>query len=414
MPPKTILIARKLALTPAFVLAGLAGAAAAQQSMPTVGPSGGGERRIHTSVHVRALYDSAVSRGTLAGGPPGAIRRADVLYSPGVDADIVLPVGRLYTYLQGSAGYEFYQRQSKFNRERLDLRGGGGAQVGPCTAGVALGWSRGRTQTEDLTLGVRNNVQESRTAALQTQCMPLAGIVTTLVVDYSDTNNSAVNGVVDSNTTGVNGSIGYGNRRLGTLSVVGQYQTTNYERDNSLPSIMSADGIDVWNVGLQYQREVGNRLVGRIGVGYGRVKTQAGSARDNSTMTADVGLTYAVSSRLHAGLSYSRNASSTIIEGIDYILNDQAQVSLNYSLTPRISTNAALGWTKRRYQGEVDPRLLGTPRNEEIVRVSTGVSVRVGRRSTLSLDAQYQDRNTDVPTLSFDSVRVGVTAATSF
>lgn len=406
-------IARKLALAPAFVLAGVGAAASAQQSMPTVGPTGGGERRIHASVHVRALYDSAVSRGSLSGAP-GAIRRADVLYSPGVDADIVLPVGRLYTYLQGSAGYEFYQRQSKFNQERLDLKGGGGARIGPCTAGVALGWNRGRTQTEDLTLGVRNNVQETRTAALQTQCMPLAGIATTLVVDYSDTNNTAVSGVVDNETVGVNGSIGYGNRRLGTLSVVGQYQTTDYSRDNTLPGLMSADGIDVWNVGLQYQREVGNRLEGRIGVGYGRVKTRAGTTRDNSTMTADVGLNYAVSSRLRAGLSYSRNASSTIIEGIDYILNDQAQATVAYSLSPRLSANAAVGWTKRRYKGEVDPLLLGTPRNEEIVRVSTGVSMRVGRRSTLSLDAQYQDRNTDVPTLSFDSVRVGVTAATSF
>ena len=89
-------------------------------------------------------------------------------------------------------------------------------------------------------------------------------------------------------------------------------------------------------------------------------------------------------------------------------------LNASYRLSERIRTTLGAGYTRRSYKGQVDPRSLGAPTQEEIWSVRSGVSMTVGRLATVSLDAQYQDRSADVQDLSFDSVRVGVTTSVLF
>jgi hypothetical protein len=390
--------------------AGLASAAAAQPSMPSVGPTGGPERRVDFSLRAAAVYDSAVPRRNV--GPAATDRRReDVLYSPSAGVDVVLPLGRFYTFAQGDVGYEFYQSDPKLNSDRIDVVAGAGGKVGPCGGSVSGSWARGRTRSEDLTLGFTDNVQESQSISGQLQCAPVAGLTFGGGAAYAESNNTAARGVVDSESVSLNGFIGYQNRALGSVSLIAQYQDTDNMRSGLVP-IVQSPGIEVSNVGLQYERPIGRRLLGRIGLGYGTVKSPG--LPDNDSLTADVALTYTPSSRLTARLSYRRYASSTIIEGVDYVLNEQFRGDLTYNLTSRISLRAGADWLERSNRGQIDPNLVGAPSNEEVVRATAGVSAKIGQRSTISLDAQYQDRRADVPALSFDSVRVGLVASTSF
>ena len=106
--------------------------------------------------------------------------------------------------------------------------------------------------------------------------------------------------------------------------------------------------------------------------------------------------------------------SSTLLAGVDYVLLDSAEAQITYRFSPRLEGRIGAGWSDRSYRGRIDPALVGSASEEEIVRGEAGLLLRVGRQSTISLDAEYQDRQTNIPELSFDAVRAGVTLSTSF
>jgi hypothetical protein len=382
--------------------------------MPSSGPSGGTARRVDVALQVSASYDSAVSRPDASGTAGVSRREDDILYSPNAALDIVYPVGRIYTFAQGTAGYEFYHRNPKLNSDRIDLTGGVGGSLGACGGSLIVGWARGQTRTEELTLGFVENVQESTSFAVQAQCAPVAGLTASLGVSYSETENTAPRGVRNSEGSGVNASIGYTNRSLGSVALFGSYQESDYSQTSvgPTPPPPMSPGIKTYNAGLQYERPLGRKLLGRVALGYGLVKTPG--LPDNENLTADIALNYQPTARVSTSFVYRRNASSTFIEGTDYILNDQVQADVSYNLSSRLRARLGAGWTQRSYRGRIDPRLVGAASEEEVVRLSSGLLVSVGRRATISLDAQYLDRRTDVPALSYDSIRVGVTASTSF
>lgn len=388
--------------------------AMAQSPMPEVGPDGGPAKRTDIDLRARVTYDSAVTRSNPLGPVGGPLRQWDVLYSPSAALDIVLPVGPLYAFTQGTVGYEIYQRNPKLTSTRLNLVAGTGGAVGPCTAEVVGNWARGQSRVEDLTLGVTQNEQETLGVSLRTQCASSAGLVGSASVRYNEVDNSAARGVTDNEGIGYDLSFGYGNAAVGTLQVIAQYQRTDYFYRNFPGPPPGGPGVDVTNFGLQYERPIGRRLLGRVGFGYSIIDVRDAPDGKNRSTTADVELTYVPNNRVSAVLTYARNASPSLLEGIDYILQEVASVEATYRLSPRLQTRIGAGWSDRAYKGQVDPTLRGSPSTEEIVRGSLGVSLRFGRRSTISLDGEYQDIRTDVPALSFDSVRGGLTVTTSF
>jgi hypothetical protein len=386
----------------------------AQTSMPAIGPEGGGGRRMNVEVRGRVLYDSAVTRSPPPGSPPGTLRQWDVLYSPGVSMDIVQPLGSFYTYVQGRAGYEFYQRNPKLNSTRLNLSTGAGGALGPCNLEVTGAWARGQIQVQDLTLGVTQNEQEVVSAGLQANCATSSGFFTQAGVQVTRVDNSAARGVVDNEGINYNAGAGYGNPALGTIQAIVQYQRSDYMYEDIPVGVVPSPGVDVVNYGLQYERPIGRRLLGRVGVGYSVVDVRSGTDDKNGSYTADVSLTYTPNRRVVGNLAYRRNASPSTLTGIDYILLESVDAQVTYRLTPRLQAQFGGSWTDRSYKGQIDPLLVGAPQNEEVVRGSLGVSLRVGRKSTISLDGAYQDRRTNVPELSYDSVQAGLTVATSF
>jgi hypothetical protein len=392
---------------------GLAYDAAAQPPIPSAG-QGAFDRHVTVSLQASATYDDGLSTTAASEGSPSSLRRSDVIYAPNAAVDISLPFGRVWTFAAGDIGYDFYQSDSDFNSSRIGLTAGASTTVGVCGASVTGNIARGQRGAEDLTRRVTRNISDSRSIALQAQCAPIAGFTTSAGVSYTNIRNSADAGVVDSEGTSFNGSIGYQNRALGSVQVVGQYARQDSRPKSPTPGIPTAPGTEIYNVALQYGRPIGRKLDGHVGAGYGNVVTRTAGVGDDSFLFADVGLNYRATSRLSADLSARRNASSTYLEGIDYILNTQVRAGLSYAVSPRLGTTLGLGWSKRRYKGQIDPAVIGALSEDEVFTVSAGLSYAVGDRSNVSLSASYQDRQANEVALSFESFRASIVASTSF
>ena len=405
----------------ALAVASLAwgGDAAAQASMPSNLAPTREPRRLDFSVDASTTYDSNAARGNQIAADTRGVRQSDVTYSANANVDALVPFGSVTTFLAGSVGYQGYARNSDRSSERIDLRGGGKTVLGFCGTSATAGVSRGKSRLEDLTLNVpANNRQTAINLGADLSCGLPGGIGGSLSYNHSETTNTSRTGVVDSQSDGVSVALGYRNPALGALSLVGGYQETSYSQTSTLGTPPPARRLETTNVGLQYERPIGRRLVGRVGVGYVTAKTRGATTTvtspDTEGLSADVSLSYRASPRLTTDISYRRNVTSTILAQSTYVLNEDYSFRASYRLTPRIQLSGGVTRATRTYGGDAPVPAAQRIDKDRNLTGFTSATVSIGQNSSLSLSAQYEDRKTNVTNLRYDSYRVGLTATTSF
>ena len=144
-----------------------AGTASAQLRAPTL-PSLG--RNLDIEVRAVANYDNNVARGSDFVATTKLLRPDDILYQPSVRADIVEPFGPAQIFLNGTAGYDFYQYNKNLRHQRADLTAGVSGRLGPCQGGLTGGYSTHQSDQADLPLGTTRNVQTSKSYGAQLSC----------------------------------------------------------------------------------------------------------------------------------------------------------------------------------------------------------------------------------------------------
>ena len=122
---------------------------AAQSVSSAIAP---GERIQDVDVSAETLYDSNVAASQIVGGLRRGIRQSDVIFEPAINFNIARPIGRETVYLQGSAGYDFYARNSILNRENLNIAPGVLAPIGLCQTSVVGNYSRAQSDLSELAL----------------------------------------------------------------------------------------------------------------------------------------------------------------------------------------------------------------------------------------------------------------------
>ena len=83
---------------------------------------------------VTAEFNSNVARSDAARAAARDLSRSDQRITPGLSVDLARNLGQTRLWLNGSAGYDFYRRNSQLNRERIGLESGIKQPVGPCRA----------------------------------------------------------------------------------------------------------------------------------------------------------------------------------------------------------------------------------------------------------------------------------------
>ena len=107
----------------------LAGAVLVASVGPSVGQASPGPNSEPVKVEADVVYDSNVAASSAALAAARGLAQADEIYTPSLDLNYVKQVGVDSFFLTGQAGYDFYQRNTILDRERLNAQSGFRAEV---------------------------------------------------------------------------------------------------------------------------------------------------------------------------------------------------------------------------------------------------------------------------------------------
>ena len=388
---------------------------AAAQTSPT------GGRNLTIGLKARAEYDSNVARGSRTLADTTGIRPDDIRYNLAASIDGSMPVGRQSVFLKGDVGYDFYQYNKSLKRERIELLAGSGLSLGPCRGSAIASYHRAIADEEDLTLAdSRSTVQQRTTVGLTESCGLIGNLGQSGSVQHSEITNSGARTLIGSQTTSVSGGLNYGTPTIGSVGLIGSYTQSHYDQPPTVAVAQTPD-VNIYSVGLQYSRPIGQRLNGSASISRYQVHREGGAApstalgtsSDNRGTSWSVGLNYRASSRLSTQISYVSSVGASTRIGAGFQKRQVEEISATYQLSPRLHALLAATSSKRDFPGATTS-VLGVASTEKRDSIRGNLAFDLGRKTKLSLDGRYDQVHTDVSLLDYSSYRIGLTASVSF
>ncbi|WP_309605722.1 outer membrane beta-barrel protein [Phenylobacterium sp.] len=400
---------RGLAATVALVGLMSAGAASAQLRAPTL-PSLG--RNLDIELRAAAIYDNNVARGSGFVATAKLLRPDDILYQPSIRANIVEPFGPAQIFLNGTAGYDFYEYNKTLRNRRADLTAGVSGGLGPCQGGLTAGYSTHQSDQGDLPLGTTKNLQTTKSYGAQMSCSEGRSLGEQISYQKADSTNDGGRGVVNSNQTGVNGGLSYNNKLIGSISLNGGYTKVEYVAPDPLAPPPPA-GYNSLNVGLSWSRPIGQRLNGSASISYSKTHSKQPGVSDYATWGGQGSLFYRINPRLQASLAYDRSIAPTVQQGFGFAILQSVSLDARYTLTRRLKTSFGARWYTRDYLNPTTARATDITRDNGN-ELSTGISMSLGKTASIALDVRRAVRNTNLTVFNYTDYRVGVTATKTF
>ncbi len=361
-----------------------------------------------TDIRVTAVtaYEDNVLRISDALPTPVGYARTDIRFAPAITVDIYRPLGRQGLFLNGSVGYDFYKRNKRLERERINLRGGADLRLGgDCAQHVEVGYGRNQSDLRDFFNATRlRNVEERKTFGFSANCNGVIGFKPGVSYDYENAKNSAVQrqqSDYHSHTFGA--SIGYVSPALGELSVYASYRMGTYPNRAIAPGIVQKEGIDVFNTGLRYSRSLGTRLQGSVSAGFTKVKPKLAGTAPFSGASYSANLTWAATNQLRSFFTAARSVNQSNALDNSYSVNDSFNLGASYAFNETLRANMAAGYVKRRF---TDSPLLGPSpfgRNDKSRVLSGGIDYSPPGRISMAFDMSESKKMSPVNLLNYNS-----------
>jgi hypothetical protein len=389
--------------------AALACCNAAQAQAPA--PTGGSIDRFVLDARAHATYDSNVAGGDDLVAGLRRLKQADTIYTVGATAAFRLPSSKYALFLTASADFDRHAQNSVLDADNYLVTLGGSTPIGPCAVSGTATYSHRLAQIQDLTVPVAKNIVDQEDANAGVTC-GRRGIFAGLNGGYSKlTNDASTATFIDSTTHNAAASLGYQNKNLGSLSLVGTYSKIDYDDP---PGVIAAasDGVKQSGIGVNYSRTIGNRLSGNAGVNYTWIKAD-GIPDTSSAFGAIVDLSYRASPRLNLALNYSLSNNASTAADAAYVRTGAFSLSGDYRLNSRVGLQAAFTKSRNDYRGGQALPVLQIRKSDDWT-VSGGGSMKIGRKVSLTFDASHTERKADLPQFNYRSDRVSVGITGSF
>jgi Uncharacterized protein conserved in bacteria (DUF2320). len=371
-------------------------------------------RRFDLGLHARVEHNSNVARSNSAQAAARGLSLSDTLFTPSATVDVFLPVGRRSVFLRGVAGYTFYEKNDKLNRERLDVSGGVNSPIlGPCQGVLTGGYSRGINQIDDPTL-IENveNIQDTKRLGLNVNCAGATGLglVASVSKDWTENSLDFLESS-DAERTSYMAGVSYSRPALGTLTVFGNRDETEY------PKRLLGGGYEMNSVGVTLERKLGARIQGSVTVAYASVEQKGLEALlghgDMHTNSYAADLTYRVSDRLRLQANLARSVTPASGFGRTYDLTESYRLAGDYDLGSRITVSVGASKVDREAGGVLpDPVLQLTDSTTK--SFSVAVRYRQSERLSFVLSGGREDRTTNSPEFDYENNRIGVSADLEF
>lgn len=365
--------------------------------------------RIDIQAVVTETYDSNVARSDAALAAARGVKQQDSITEPSIAVDILLPVSRQAVFLKGSAGYDFYGRNTILNSGRINLQGGVQALLRSCKATVAGGISYQQTDLQDLSLVATRNVNDTRSVSLDGSCGGHVGLAPTLSVAqrWSDNSSPALQGS-NYNEFSLTTGLGYRRPLFGELSAYFSYDQTSFPDRNLFGAVsILQDGYRDYGGGLRYDRRFGAKIEGDVKVAFTWLRPNDPAVRGFQGVTYGADVTVRFSRLLQAQLSLARAVNPTIRPDVTYSIQNTYSGQLDYTLGRKLKLVAGASGESDSYRGAVIVTNVDVT-SDTVWDVFGSARYQLNRRVGFGLDIRHERRDANLTDFSYSDDRIGL------
>lgn len=404
-----------------WIVPGIAGLALAPavhaQAVPgTVAPRnalGIAEQPLTIGVRQDVTHDDNVVQGSTEVAVTRGLEKSEFIIVPSATVDLGYDGGRYGVAFNGVFGYDFHEKNTILNRERLDFNGSATALVGDsCSATAKYLHIQKQTRQQDLTTIVTANRVLIYVATLAQTCTAPSGLTESVQVLRSAWHNSSVLNI-NNDRRAISGQLGYTEADFGTIAATLLYEKTDFfGRDNIM--VMTPDTLEKTQVGLLYSSPTGKRLTGTLSAGYvySNAIAPAGSrlagARKRDALVAQATFLYKPDARLRiSGL-----AARKIRHDTSFTITTDLQLAVDYALMPKIQASLGGRWLRDRYFGrDVTLTQIAQDLQDQTTLYGT-LAFKVGKGSTLSMDVRHDIGEANFSPFDYSGTRFTLTFST--
>ena len=368
--------------------------------------------QVTLSLDVR--HDSNVARSDLQRAQARGLAQADQRATPSIDVLFARPLGRNRVSLNASAGYDFYRRNKRLNRERLTFGGNGTVVGGPLTFDLGANFARRQSDPADLTPllipgieSIRNTetVQDySGQVRFGSQAYgfkPVASIGRT-----AGTNSNPRRRFADYRSFRYGGGVSYESPTLGYLDI--QYLRSDIDYPNR-PAVIAQTGFSTERIALTARRELGAVLVASGGVSWISLDPDQSTPGVSGVKTVgyNLALTAVPTPDIQIVGNFARDVTPSL--GTDALY----QIGTTYGLTGTYRASQDLVFSLR---GAIDDRrfegagqVFGIALTESVQRsVTASVGLAQSRPLGVAVDVGYVERDANGTFFDYESFYAGI------
>jgi len=401
---------KRAGLTAFCALAAVPAAAQLRDTVP--------ERHVDFGVSIDELYDTNVSRTADQGASLRGLRQEDFRITPAATVDALVLLGRQTLSATGSLGYDFYNRNTRLNRERIGLNGALGLNVAGCSGSVTAGYARRQSDLGDLLILTGDtrdiarfrNTEEIKTVGASAICGGAIGLRPTASINQTWADNSTdFRQFSDYRSTVVSGGLAYSQPTLGTVTVFASAGQTTFPNRRFVAG-GDEDGFDQASIGGRFERRIGARLRGSAELSYTKVSPDRAGVRGFGGLTWNGSLIAQVGDRLQVTGLVSRAVQASNRVDANYFIEKNYALNATYALSPRLNLVGGVLQTDRDFNGSTG--VFGPVLLEDRVRsVNAGARLRWSRLVTLALTGVHEEREANGSFYDYTSDRVLFSAA---
>lgn len=372
-------------------------------------------RRLDLGVRGSVVYDSNFARSNSSQADVRDLNTEEITFEPSANFDFLMPIGRQSVFLNGNVGYQFHQENERLDSEVVQIGAGLNGDFGGCGGQISSLYSRQQSSLDDIALINPKNILQLGTVSASANCVRPSGLAASFSGSLSRSRNSnPLQAQVDSDSSVVQGGLGYQRPAFGSLQVFARYSKTDYSNARAAES-----GFEATAIGLSFERKIGGRLQGRVEISQTDTDSSgAGSTggSDNfSGLTYGLGLTFRATDRLGAELSFNRDVIPSTRIGKLYDVQENFSISGQYELGSRLILGLGGGFGETTSGGEVPVALPGFVLTDSKTKnVFGSLTFRQSDRVSFTLSVTQFERNASNPLFDYSNTNVGLIADVAF
>lgn len=352
---------------------------------------------IEVELSAQLRHETNVARTDAVRAELRGLTQADQRLALGTGLIVDRAIGTFDVQLNAFAGYDFYNRNSELNRERLRLSGAFSYNAGPCVGRFLPEFRRAQSELAELSIvnapGIESvrNAQTEQTYRAELACGRSTGLRPAVFYERArGSNSNPLRGNSDFRAERFGVGVEYENPVLGEYTLSANRQDVGYPSRRT--GVLSANrGYRLDQLTLEGSRDIGAVIVAEFGVGYAHLKPDSATMRDFKGLSWKLAATVTPLLPLQFRLNTEQTLSPTLSSESLYTRTRSFGVEAAFALTPRTSIMASLGRADRTYRGATS--LIGPLLSEDqLDKAAIRLDFAPGRRLKFGLEAGHERR----------------------